>query len=158
MYRKVFIDKYLKNNFSFDEARSEVDFALDILFNYEYKDFMLGKALENWQITKLNNVIDERLQTRRPIQQIVGQAYFYSRKFFVNENTLIPRPETEIIVEKTLNIVKNMKNPQILDIGTGTGCIPISLALENQNLIIDAIDISEKTIDMAIKNSRKVLL
>ena len=47
MYRKVFIDKYLKNNFEFDEAKTEVDFALEVLFNYTYKDFMLGKTLEN---------------------------------------------------------------------------------------------------------------
>ena len=53
MYRKVFINTYLKNGFSFDEAKSEVDFALETLFNFTYKDFMLGKVLESWQITKL---------------------------------------------------------------------------------------------------------
>ena len=56
MYRKIFIDKYLKNGFSFDEAKVEVDFALEVLFNYTYKDFMLGKSIEKWQLAKLEKV------------------------------------------------------------------------------------------------------
>lgn len=153
MYEKVFIEKYLKNNFTFDEAKSEINFITDILFNYSYKDFILGKTLEQWQIEKLNSVINERIQTRKPVQQIVGQAYFYSRKFFVNENTLIPRPETEILVEKTLEITKNIAHTRILDIGTGSGCIPVSLALENPNLSLEAVDISQKALEIAKKNA-----
>lgn len=153
MYEKVFIEKYLKNNFTSDEAKSEIDFIADILFNYSYKDFILGKTLEQWQIEKLNSVINERIQTRKPVQQIVGQAYFYSRKFFVNENTLIPRPETEILVEKTLEIAKNIAHARILDIGTGSGCIPVSLALENPDLSLEAVDISQKALEIAQKNA-----
>lgn len=152
MYRKIFIDKYLKNNFEFDEAKTEVDFALEVLFNYTYKDFMLGKTLEKWQLTKLERVFDERVQTRRPIQQIVGQAFFYNRKFFVNENTLIPRPETELIVDKVLKLSKNFETPNILDIGTGTGCIPITLVIEDDKIKIDSVDISREAIETAEKN------
>ncbi len=153
MYEKAFVEKYLKNNFTFDEAKSEIDFIADILFNYSYKDFILGKTLEQRQLEKLNAVINERIQTRKPVQQIVGQAYFYSRKFFVNENTLIPRPETEILVEKTLEIAKNIAHARILDIGTGSGCIPISLVLENQALTVEAVDISPKALEIAQKNA-----
>lgn len=153
MYEKAFVEKYLKNNFTFDEAKSEIDFIADILFNYSYKDFILGKTLEQRQIEKLNAVINERMQTRKPVQQIVGQAYFYSRKFFVNENTLIPRPETEILVEKTLEIAKNIAHSRILDIGTGSGCIPITLALENSDLSLEAVDISPKALEIAQKNA-----
>lgn len=152
MYRKIFIDKYLKNNFEFDEAKTEVDFALEVLFNYTYKGFMLGKTLEKWQLTKLERVFDERVQTRRPIQQIVGQAFFYNRKFFVNEHTLIPRPETELLVDKVLKLSKNFETPNILDIGTGTGCIPITLVIENDKIKIDSIDISREAIETAEKN------
>lgn len=152
MYRKIFIDKYLKNNFEFDEAKTEVDFALEVLFNYTYKDFMLGKTLEKWQLTKLERVFDERVQTRRPIQQIVGQAFFYNRKFFVNEHTLIPRPETELLVDKVLKLSKNFETPNILDIGTGTGCIPITLVIEDDKIEIDSVDISREAIEMAEKN------
>lgn len=153
MYRKPFINKYLEFGFEFDEARSEVDFALDILFNYSYKDFMLGKALLDWQITKLWHVIKERVTTRRPMQQIVGQAYFCSKKFFVNEHTLIPRPETEILVDETIKIAKNIENINILDIGTGTGCIPISISLACPNAIIESVDISNEALKTAKKNA-----
>lgn len=153
MYEKAFVEKYLKNNFTFDEAKSEIDFIADILFNYSYKDFILGKTLEQRQLERLNAVINERMQTRKPVQQIVGQAYFYSRKFFVNENTLIPRPETEILVKKTLEIAKNIPHTCILDIGTGSGCIPITLALENSDLSLEAVDISQKALEIAQKNA-----
>ena len=153
MYRKIFIDKYLQQGFDFDEAKSEVDFALDVLFRYTYKDFMLGKVLESWQLTKLHKVFDERVSTRRPIQQIVGQAFFYGRKYFVSEDTLIPRPETELLVSEVLNIAKTIENPKILDIGSGTGCIPISLVLENPTIVADSVDISRGAIEMAEKNA-----
>ena len=153
MYRKIFIDKYLKQGFDFDEAKSEVDFALDVLFRYTYKDFMLGKVLENWQITKLHKVFDERVSTRRPIQQIVGQAFFYGKKYFVSGDTLIPRPETELLVSEVLSISKTMENPKILDIGSGSGCIPISLVLENPQISADSVDISRAAIEIAEKNA-----
>ena len=153
MYRKIFIDKYLKNGFSFDEAKVEVDFALEVLFNYTYKDFMLGKTIEKWQLAKYDKVLNERLSTHRPLQQIIGQAFFYGRKFFVNEYTLIPRPETELLVAETLKIAQEFDNPQILDIGTGTGCIPITLVLENGSISADSIDISLEAIETAEKNA-----
>ena len=153
MYRKVFINTYLKNGFSFDEAKSEVDFALETLFNFTYKDFMLGKSLESWQIAKLEKVLDERTKTHRPIQQIIGQAYFYGRRFFVDEYTLIPRPETELLVDKVLEISKKISNPKILDIGTGSGCIPLTLILENNNVSVDALDVSSETLETAKKNA-----
>ena len=153
MYRKIFIDKYLKNGFSFDEAKVEVDFALEVLFNYTYKDFMLGKTIEKWQLAKYDKVLNERLLTHRPLQQIIGQAFFYGRKFFVNEYTLIPRPETELLVAETLKIAQEFDNPQILDIGTGTGCIPITLVLENGSISADSVDISLEAIETAEKNA-----
>ncbi len=153
MYRKIFIDKYLKQGFDFDEAKSEVDFALEVLFNYTYKDFMLGKTLENWQLAKLGRVFDERVETHRPIQQIVGQGFFYNRKFFVNENTLVPRPETELLVKEVLELSKDIENPRVLDIGTGTGCIPISVVLENPQIYAESVDISREAIETAEKNA-----
>ena len=152
MYRKIFIDKYLKNGFSFDEAKVEVDFALEVLFNYTYKDFMLGKSIEKWQLAKLEKVLNERISTHRPIQQIIGQAFFYGRKFFVDENTLVPRPETELLVQETLKLATKFEKPKILDIGTGTGCIPITLVVENENIVAESVDISFETIETAKKN------
>ena len=153
MYRKIFIDKYLQQGFDFDEAKSEVDFALDVLFRYTYKDFMLGKTIEKWQLAKYDKVLNERISTHRPLQQIIGQAFFYGRKFFVNEYTLIPRPETELLVAETLKIAQEFDNPKILDIGTGTGCIPITLVLENGSISADSVDISLEAIETAEKNA-----
>lgn len=153
MYRKPYIDAYLKYNFPFDEAKAEVDFALDTLFNYTYKDFMLGKTLKDWQISKLWKVIKERVTTHKPIQQIIGMAYFCGRKFFVDDSTLVPRPETEILVKDVLEISKEIENPNILDIGTGSGCIPITLMLENKFISADSVDISLNAIEMAKKNA-----
>lgn len=153
MYRKSFIDLYLTNNFDLNEAKSEIDFILDVLFNYGYKDFILGKALEKWQTDKVYKVIEKRVKSRKPIQQILGQAYFYKRKFFVNESVLIPRPETELLVSKVLELCENFENPKILDIGTGSGCIPISLILEKSNIYIDSVDISYEAIEIAKKNA-----
>ncbi len=153
MYRKPYINIYLEHNFDFDEAKAEVDFAFDMLFNYTYKDYMLGKQLKDWQLTKLLSVIKERVSTHRPLQQIIGQAYFCSKKFFVDENTLIPRPETEIIVTESLKILENIKNPILLDIGTGSGCIPIAIALNCHAIKIEAVDISQKALEIAQRNA-----
>ena len=153
MYRKSFIKEYTQNGFSFEEAMTEVDFAADVMFNFTSKDFLLGKTLEDWQLEKLKKIIEQRITTRRPIQQILGHAYFYNRKFFVNEHTLIPRPETELLVSEVLNLSKQFKEPKILDIGTGTGCIPITLCLENEHIKADSVDISEDAIEVARKNA-----
>ncbi len=94
----------------------------------------------------------ERLKTGEPIQYIMGKGPFYGREFFVTPATLIPRNETEELVHL---IIK--ENPQaglkILDIGTGTGCIPISLALEMNNPEVFAVDISEEALQIAHKNA-----
>ena len=94
----------------------------------------------------------ERLKTGEPIQYIMGKGPFYGREFLVSPATLIPRNETEELVHM---IIK--ENPKaglkVLDIGTGTGCIPISLALEMKAPEIFAIDISEEALKIAIQNS-----
>lgn len=153
MYRKSFIDIYLKNGFDFDEAKNEVDFALDTLFHFTYKEYMLDKTLEQWQTSKMYKVIEERVTTHRPIQQIIGQAFFYGRRFFVNEYTLVPRPETELLISTSLELIKNLEKTKILDIGTGTGCIPLTLAMENENIYADSVDISIEAIETAKKNA-----
>ena len=153
MYRKVFIDEYLKHGFDLEEAKAEVNFACEILFNYKYKDFILDKKLEKRQINGLKKIISERIQTHRPISQIIGQSFFYGRRFFVNEHTLIPRSETEILVSKVLELAKEFHNPKILEIGTGSGCIALTLILENPDTEVHAIDISEYALETAKKNA-----
>jgi release factor glutamine methyltransferase len=96
------------------------------------------------------------LKVYKPIQYILGETEFYGLPFFVNENVLIPRPETEELVELILsnNRMTQLPNPlKILDIGTGTGCIPIALKKNLTNAEVYAIDVSEKALATARKNA-----
>src|SRR5690606_3584650 len=93
-----------------------------------------------------------QLKEHKPLQYITGETEFYGMKFFVNENVLIPRPETEELIEWILKDVEN-KNLQILDVGTGSGCIPIVLKKHLLDAEILAIDISEKALETAILNA-----
>ncbi|PID93756.1 MAG: protein-(glutamine-N5) methyltransferase, release factor-specific [Bacteroidetes bacterium] len=83
---------------------------------------------------------------------MLGEADFYDLKFKVNKHTLIPRPETEELVHKIIADCNNL-SPQILDIGTGSGCIPIALAKHIKNALISSIDISAEAIDIARQNA-----
>ncbi|WP_305864527.1 peptide chain release factor N(5)-glutamine methyltransferase [Helicobacter pylori] len=87
-----------------------------------------------------------------PIEYLLGSCDFYGRYFFVNEHVLIPRPETEILVQKALDIISQHHLKEIGEIGIGSGCVSVSLALENPNLSIYASDISLKALEVASKN------
>ncbi len=97
-----------------------------------------------------------RLKLEEPIQYIIGETEFYGLSFKVNKHTLIPRPETEELVEWVLNEMADRKNEtlKILDIGTGTGCIAISLAKNLPNAEIFALDVSSKAIKIAQENAQ----
>jgi release factor glutamine methyltransferase len=116
-------------------------------------DFLIPEE----QLADLKNIL-QRLQNEEPIQYILGNTEFYGLPFFVNESTLIPRSETEELVAWILEeVVKLQSNTvtklSILDIGTGTGCIPISLAKNLPKAKITAIDISSKALEIARKNA-----
>ena len=97
----------------------------------------------------------KELKEGKPVQYIVGNVDFYNVNLLVNENVLIPRFETEYLVEKTINYVKELKEPlDILDIGTGTGAIAISLA-KNLSCNVLATDISKKALEIAKKNAKR---
>ena len=98
-----------------------------------------------------------RRSRKEPIAYLLGEKEFWSKKFFVNKDTLIPRPETELLVEKLAVIFKN-KRVNILDIGTGSGCIIISLLSELKNSTGIAVDISRKATMVARENARKFKL
>ena len=98
----------------------------------------------------------KRLEDGEPVQYIVGDVDFYGNIIKVNKNVLIPRRETEELVEKTINYLKELKlnNPTILDIGTGSGCIPITLKKQVPSSEIMAVDISESALEVAIENAK----
>ncbi len=95
----------------------------------------------------------KRRGKREPMQYIIASVEFYGLEFKVNKNALIPRSETEILVEEVINESKNKENIKILDIGSGTGNIAITLAKEIQKSIVHSIDINEKAIELAKENA-----
>lgn len=102
------------------------------------------------------NAILEKLKTYIPIQYILGTTHFYGSDFIVDENVLIPRPETEELVDWIVKLngkLSQKKNLKILDIGTGSGCIAISLAKNIPNAAVFAVDVSEKALAVAKKNA-----
>ncbi|MFC4268831.1 peptide chain release factor N(5)-glutamine methyltransferase [Polaribacter marinivivus] len=120
-------------------------------------DFSLqpNKIIENTDFLKFEKALN-RLKKEEPIQYILGKTEFYGYPFLVTKDTLIPRPETEELVEWVLQKLEfqKKKKTSILDIGTGSGCIAISLAKKNKNLSVSAIDISKEAIEIAKQNAK----
>ncbi len=114
----------------------------------------LSQKLTNKNILIFNNYINRRA-LKEPIAYILRQKEFWSINFEISNKTLIPRPETELMVEKLINIYKK-KSIVILDIGTGSGCIIISLLLELKNSRGVGIDISKEAITIAKKNASRL--
>jgi len=143
--------------------KTEIDSFFFILMEEKLKLQRIDTVLKpdflitNKNLTDLKNII-LRLQKEEPIQYIIGNTEFYGLPFLVNKNTLIPRTETEELVAWVLNETKVLTNNKtielsILDIGTGTGCIPISLAKNLTSLNISAIDISPEALLIAKQNA-----
>lgn len=104
---------------------------------------------------QLKKYLNELLQ-HKPVQYVLNETWFYKRRFYVNENVLIPRPETEELVEWVIKEVQSKKKLKIIDIGTGSGCIPVSIKKELPDAIITAIDLSEKALQVAKKNAKEL--
>ena len=121
----------------------------------QQRQFAQDHVSEN-VLNDLNIALSE-LKTGKPYQQILGETEFYGFQFFVDENVLIPRPETEELLEIAIHEIQNSKfkvqGLKILDIGTGSGIIPIVLKKKFPNADISAIDFSEKALEMAKKNA-----
>jgi release factor glutamine methyltransferase len=107
-------------------------------------------------INRFNRLVVRRAASE-PLAHILKNKEFWSKNFFVNRNTLIPRPETELLCESVIKKIKN-ENTYILDIGTGTGCILLSILSEIKKARGVGIDISKKAIDVAKKNSSRLSL
>lgn len=110
-------------------------------------------------IERFKEDIVSHATTGIPVQHLTGYEYFYGRTFLVNEHVLIPRVETEELVERVIQLIKeNYRNKPttIVDIGTGSGIIAITLALELENVTVYATDISEKALEVAKRNAKKL--
>ena len=156
VYKSTFIQE-LSSLYDEKEIESFFYIILEQFHNKKRIDLALNPEMEMdaLQLLRWETVLSE-LKKEKPIQYILGETEFYGLRFLVNENTLIPRPETEELVEWILEITNyelEITNLKIVDIGTGSGCIAISLAKNLQNAEVSAIDISEKALATAIKNA-----
>ena len=113
----------------------------------------LDQKIAPQEISDFNKLVDRR-SSKEPMAYILKEKEFWSKSFLVNNNTLIPRPETELMVEKIVKIFKT-KDIFVLDIGTGTGCILLSILSELKNSKGIGLDISSKAIQIANANSKK---
>jgi len=135
--------------------RLDSEILLSKVLNKRREDVLinLNQKIYFNQILRYNKLIYRRSQ-KEPVAYILQEKEFWSKSFFVNKNTLIPRPETELMVEKLVKIYKN-KSISILDIGTGSGCILISLISELFGSSGVGIDICKNAIKIAKKNSKR---
>ena len=155
-YRLYFIQELTP---IFDEGEVESFFYLILEEKQQLKRIDLALqpdlAFSDNEITIWNAIL-EQLKQEIPVQYLLGKTSFYGLDFEVNANVLIPRPETEELVDwiiKTNQVFQKSKSIKILDIGTGSGCIAISLAKNIPNAEVFAIDVSEKALATAKKNA-----
>jgi len=113
----------------------------------------LKKEVNKKQLDKFNLYLSRR-KKKEPIAYILGFKYFWKYKFIINKSVLVPRPETEQIVEETLNYLSDNESKKILDIGTGSGCIIVSVLKERSKCKAIAIDISSKALKVAKTNAK----
>ena len=146
-------EKYLKDR-SFDSPRNEIEILLLHLIGCKKIDLYLDfeKVIKPEDLITLRGWIKRRVN-REPIQHIIGHSEFYGRRFIVNQDVLIPRPETETVIDISIDALSKKNTPVIIDIGTGSGCIGITLALEIPHSKVFAIDISEAALSIAKKNA-----
>ena len=140
-----------------NEIESFFFILIEYLHNLKRIDLALNPDFEisNEEVLKWEAIISD-LKTEKPIQYSIGETWFYDSKFYVNEHTLIPRPETEELVDWIIQTHKSkdkIEKSAILDIGTGTGCIPISLKKNIPQAEVFAIDVSEEALKIAHKNA-----
>jgi release factor glutamine methyltransferase len=154
-YKSNFIEE-LSSIYDEMEAESFFYLILEHLHQLKRIDLALNPDFEISESDKVRweNILTE-LKTQKPIQYILGETEFYGLKFIVDENVLIPRPETEELVELIVSNFKSQTSKlRILDIGTGSGCIPISLKKNLPNAEVFAIDVSENALEIAKKNAK----
>jgi release factor glutamine methyltransferase len=99
--------------------------------------------------------VDERA-ARRPLQHLTGTQAFWRHDFVVTPDVLIPRPETEILVEAALEAMRDLAAPVVVDVGTGSGCVALSLAAERPDAIVHALDASAAALAVTAENGRRL--
>ncbi|MBQ7764663.1 peptide chain release factor N(5)-glutamine methyltransferase [bacterium] len=148
---KILINAGLEEN----EAKCEIKMLLEHFYNISSKDILLGKELLEEEFNNLKEKVIYRAKTRTPIQYIIGEAWFMENRFKVTQDVLIPRDETEILVRKAIEIIDKNAFEDVLDIGTGSGCIACTIA-KKTNATVLGVDISSDALRIALDNVTKL--
>jgi release factor glutamine methyltransferase len=138
-----------------DRPRTNAELLLGAVLNAKKIDLYLNRdlILTPQQVEKFTQFIEERI-SGKPLQYIIGNTEFFGLEFKVNENVLIPRPETETLVEVIIGHLKNTLHPKIIDLGTGSGAIAISLTKTLKGSFVFATDISADALTVAKENAK----
>ena len=151
-------DNILKKN-GIKTYKLDSEILMSKVFQKNRTDIILdsNKNLSKKEIMLYNNLIKQRSK-KKPIAYLIGKKEFWKYEFYVTKDVLIPRPDTEIVVEQTLKLTKNKSSLKILDIGIGSGCILLSILKERKSFYGTGIDICKKTLDICMVNAKKLYL
>lgn len=153
LYRSVLLQ--LQTIYSLDEATPITDWVFEKMASLKRTDIIKnpGKQISAAAEERINRSLSELL-THKPVQYVLGEAWFGSLKLKVNEHVLIPRPETAELVDQLIKDRKSkLTDPAILDIGTGSGCIPIAIKRSLPAAVINSIDVSKEALTVAKENA-----
>ena len=147
-------ESFLKKN-KIKNPFLDSELILSKVINKKREEILLNAStkVKNTEIKKFNKYILRRRQ-KEPMAYILGYKHFWKYKFLTNKSVLIPRPDTELVIEETLKYLPINNSKKILDIGTGSGCIIVSLLKERPKCIATAIDLSKKAINVAKSNAK----
>ena len=135
--------------------RLEAEVLLSYLLDITPMKFHTDNICINQKVMdKFKSMVDSRSEGI-PMAYLIGKKEFWSMDFIINEDVLVPRPETELLIENAIEIFKNFKSPKILELGTGSGIISIVLQKELNNPCITAVDISKEALRIAKMNAQK---
>ena len=147
--------KLKRNNINSFQLDSEILLSEIIQKDRKFLILNYDKELKKKTLENFNDLISQRSKGK-PIAYLTKKKSFWKDIFEITTDVLIPRPDTEVIIEEVLNLTKNRNNLKVLDIGVGSGCILLSLLREKKNFTGVGIDISKKCIDLCRKNSLKL--
>ena len=156
---RTVLTKELKNVYETDELRNIIELVVEHITNMSRAEQVKNKIpyLTCTQLEDLD-AITERLKKNEPVQYVLGEAWFAGMKFKVNKNVLIPRPETEELVDWIVKKSQKskVKSQNIIDIGTGSGCIPITLKKKLPESDVSAIDVCSEALFTATENAMEL--
>lgn len=140
-----------------ESARAEANALLGHLLGLSHAELWLrrGRTLTPRQLQRLDAWVSRR-ERREPLQHILGMAHFYGLALRVTEQVLIPRPETERLVELALENLKTVRRPKVLDVGTGGGAIALALKAERPDAVVLATDVSLAALEVAQQNAAQL--